>query len=81
MAAGSDADIVIYDPNEPHEVRIDRLISRAAGCARAFEGMKLRGTITHTLVNGAVVYDRGTIADEPHGRFVGPQSASVATAA
>lgn len=81
VAAGSDADIVIYDPNELNEVHIDRLTSRAAGCARAFDGMKLRGTITHTLVNGTVVYDHGTIVDGPHGRFVAPQSAPVATPA
>lgn len=81
VAAGSDADIVIYDPNKPNEVHIDRLVSRAAGCARAFDGMKLVGTITHTLVNGTVVYDHGTIVDGSHGRFVAPQSASMATSA
>jgi dihydroorotase-like cyclic amidohydrolase len=78
VAVGSDADIVVYAPNESNEIRIDHLVSRAAGCAQAFDGMKLRGRITHTLVNGNLVYEDGEIVDGPPGRFVGPQSAAVA---
>lgn len=82
VAAGSDADIVVYDPNERSELRIERLVSRAAGCARAFDGMKLRGRITHTLVNGNLVYKNSAIVEgTPGGHFVGPQSTPVAAPA
>jgi allantoinase len=78
VAVGSDADIVVYAPGQSNEIRVDRLISRAAGCAQAFDGMKLQGRITHTLVNGSVVYENGSIVDGPPGRFVGPQREAAA---
>jgi dihydroorotase (multifunctional complex type) len=81
VAVGSDADIVVYAPSQTNEIRIDRMVSRAAGCAQAFDGMTFRGTITHTLVNGNVVYENGAILDGPPGRFVGPRNAAAAVPA
>jgi dihydroorotase (multifunctional complex type) len=77
VEVGSDADLVIFAPDIVNEVRTDRLLSRAAGCARAYEGMTLCGSITHTLVNGHMVYEDGRIVDGPPGRFITTETVPV----
>src|SRR5262249_10698371 len=69
IAAGADADLVVYDPSykgirsaKTHHSRSDRSI---------FEGFKVRGRPTYVVANGRVQYADGKLAVERGaGRFV-----------
>lgn len=76
VAAGADADLVIVDPAAQAEVRIDCLLSRAAGCAILYDGLQLRGRIETTLVAGQIAYRDGRIEGPPRGRFIAPVEAA-----
>src|SRR5262249_44723777 len=43
VSEGADADLVVFAPDAVTTVRIDRLHTKAAGCALAYDGMALRG--------------------------------------
>ncbi|MDQ0188678.1 dihydropyrimidinase [Alicyclobacillus cycloheptanicus] len=68
VAVGSDADIVIWDPNAErvisasnHHMNVDNNI---------FEGMAVRGQPRTVLLRGSVIVDRGQFLGEPgRGRF------------
>jgi dihydropyrimidinase len=69
IAAGSDADIVIFDPDEEHT------ITAAAHHMNVdysgFEGWKVRGKVKTVLLRGTVAVDDGTLAVPPgFGRYV-----------
>lgn len=69
IAPGMDADITVIDPSHTRTVRPDRLQSRADW--NPYEGMKLGGFATHTLVRGTPVVENGRVTGTPgHGRFV-----------
>jgi allantoinase len=74
VSEGADADLVVFAPDAGTTVRIDRLHTKAAGCALAYDGMELQGRIERTLVAGQIVYDNGRIIGQPRGRFVRPDS-------
>jgi dihydroorotase len=74
VTEGADADLVIFAPNAQTNLRMDRLFTKAAHCARAYEGMTLRGQIEQTLVTGRPAYKHGRIIGEPRGRFVRPDT-------
>lgn len=59
------ADIAIIDPCQPHTVTTDKILSRCGWSP--FEGHTFPHTITHTLVNGVVAYENGTINDNCRG--------------
>lgn len=59
------ADIAIIDPTQPHTVTTDKILSRCGWSP--FEGHTFPHTITHTLVNGVVAYENGTINDNCRG--------------
>ena len=69
IAAGSDADIVIYDPQArqtlsaaTHHMNVDY---------SAYEGMEIPGRVVTTLSRGRVVIDDGTYQGHPgHGTFL-----------
>ncbi|MBU0553104.1 dihydropyrimidinase [Myxococcota bacterium] len=69
IAVGSDADIVLYDPNqrgvisaETHHHRVDRSI---------FEGFEIKGAVTHTIARGVVRFAHGTLnVEEGSGRYI-----------
>ncbi len=72
VSEGADADLVIFDPDHDTVVRGERLLTKAAGCAVAYEGMPLRGRIERTFLLGQPVYEHGEIVGQPRGRFVRP---------
>jgi allantoinase len=80
VSEGADADLVVFAPNLQTEVRMDRLVTKAAHCAHAYEGMALRGRIEQTLVNGHTAYKDGRIVGPPRGRFVQPDTTSTTAA-
>lgn len=69
IAVGSDADIVVFDPNakgvrgaKHHHSKADRSI---------FEGFKVQGLPAQVIVNGKVQYENGRLAVEKGaGRFI-----------
>jgi allantoinase len=59
IAVGSDADLVIWDPDAWFEVRGRDLEHRHA--TTPYEGMKLRGAVVRTVLGGKTVFDDGVI--------------------
>lgn len=57
LAAGLDADIVLFDPEESRVISADRFRSKSANSC--FIGMRLTGVIRYTLVGGQVVFEDG----------------------
>jgi dihydropyrimidinase len=69
IAVGSDADIVIFDPNE--EMTISAKTHHMNVDYSCYEGMKVRGVTKTVLSRGEVVIDEGKYAGRAgHGRFL-----------
>lgn len=69
IAIGSDADLVVWDPNL--EWTIDSTQTHTRSDFSLYEGETIVGRPTMTLVRGTVVYDNGTITANPgHGGLV-----------
>jgi dihydropyrimidinase len=69
IGAGSDADLVVFDPKAGGALRDDELHS-AAGFS-PYAGLELSGRVRTTICRGRVVYDRGTVTGEPGwGQFI-----------
>jgi allantoinase len=78
IAAGSDADLVIYDPRVTTTIREDMLFSQARACDKLYEGMTFQGKIERTIVNGRTVFHNGQITGQPGwGQFVRPRRENV----
>ncbi len=58
IAEGSDADLAIVDYNIDWSVDASKLQTKAWETV-LFDGMKVRGKVTHTIVNGQVSYEEG----------------------
>ena len=54
LSVGEKADICIYNPQTNWILQTEKMIS--AGRNTPFEGWELKGKVTHTLLNGKVVY-------------------------
>jgi len=75
LAAGSDADIVLADPDRETMVQGARLHSKAR--SSPFEGWRLRGALVMTILRGHVVMEDSRIVDEPPaGMFIPGAGAS-----
>jgi dihydroorotase (multifunctional complex type) len=69
MAVGSDADFTIVDLDREFTLSSERSFSKSGWTA--FDGIKVRGMPTHTIVRGKVVYEEGEFkAEAGYGRFV-----------
>ncbi len=74
LEVGSDADLVLYDPEARTTVRTEQWHSRSHASARLFEGASYRGRVESSLVRGELVYQKGEIvAARGHGRMVRPE--------
>ncbi len=56
LETGNDADICIFDTEASTSINKDNLLS--AGKNTPFNGWELKGSVTHTIFNGKVVFDR-----------------------
>jgi allantoinase len=73
LTPGSDADMVIFDPNQKWTVRGSDQHSIAGWTP--YEGMELTGKVETTIVRGQIVYDRGEFkVDSGFGNFVRPEA-------
>jgi dihydropyrimidinase len=69
IAAGSDADLVIFDPGRT--MRLSAATHHMKVDYSAFEGRDVTGVPTVVLSRGRVIVDRGVFTGKPgHGRFV-----------
>lgn len=70
LKPGSDADIVIVDPNDLWEVREEDLYLKHD--VSPYIGRKLKGRIGYTILRGEVVAIGGEVVGGPHGRWIMP---------
>lgn len=68
LREGYYADIAIIDPCQPYTVTPNKILSRCGWSP--FEGHTYPHTITHTLVNGVVAYENGTINNNCRGQLL-----------
>jgi dihydropyrimidinase len=69
LEPGSDADIVIFDPDETDTVSAED--NASVSDHTIYEGMEVSGAVTKTFVRGTLVADDGEVVGDPgHGRFV-----------
>lgn len=54
LSVGASADIVIFDPNQVYAVDKNKLHGKSKNTP--FKGMKLKGKVRYTILNGEVVY-------------------------
>ena len=66
IAAGLDADLVIWDPDL--ETRVDPVRLQHRHPVTPYAGMRLKGAVRRTLVRGEMVYEEGKFLDAPRGR-------------
>lgn len=69
LAVGSDADIIVLDPQKKWSIHAENLHSTAGWTP--YEGMELSGKVETTVVRGKIVYQNGEIIGEKgYGRFI-----------
>jgi allantoinase len=75
IAAGSDADIVIWNPETQFRVTPEMLHHRHK--FTPYAGEKLSGVVMKTFLRGRTVYDRGKFAEVPQGLLLSRTSPTV----
>ena len=68
LQAGSDADIVVYDPRASHVIRADDSLSRAD--YNPYEGFVTAGGVTQVYLRGRLAVDQGAVTGEAGGRYL-----------
>jgi allantoinase len=68
LAAGYDADIVVWDPER--EFKVVPAIIRHRHKLTPYSGMELRGVVEMTYVSGKKVYEMGALGGAPTGRAI-----------
>lgn len=57
------ADLVLVDTNESQTVARENVLYKCGWSP--LEGTTLRGAVTHTIINGSVIYNQGNFAQRP----------------
>ena len=71
LSIGSDADIVIFDPEKRWVLKGDQMHTSAKWTP--YEGMEITGGVETTIVRGKIIYHQGRIAgDKGFGAFIKP---------
>ncbi len=68
IAAGYDADLVLFDPDKSFVVRAAE--SESTQGYTPFEGMELTGQVVSTYLRGGLIYDKGRIVGQPRGQYL-----------
>mgnify|MGYP000671463575 CR=1 FL=1 len=66
IRAGYYADLVLVDANQAHTITRDSLLYKCGWSP--LEGTTLRGAVTHTFLNGALMYENGNIKEAHHAK-------------
>ena len=69
IAAGRDADFVVFDPDATFTVDAARLLHRHP--VTPYDGMRLRGVVEQTILRGETVYRDGTVSAVALGELIG----------
>jgi len=78
IAVNSDADLVLYDPNETTTIHEDMLFSKAKACDKLYDGMTFQGKVVRTICNGTTVFvDGDVVGERGGGKFVRPNANNV----
>ena len=72
VSPGSDADLVLIDPQSGFTVDSARFLSRSGGSGKAYDGMDLTGRVITTLSRGRTVFTDGKVIGDSGGKFVSP---------
>lgn len=73
VAPGSDADLVVYDPEGRYPVDLATWQSRSAAMGHVWAGYDMAGRVERTIVRGRTVYLDGRITGEPgYGEALSP---------
>ena len=59
------ADLVVVDPTRPYTVTTDNLLYKCGWSP--LEGMEMPASVTHTFVNGQLVYENGQVLESGYG--------------
>ncbi len=71
LAPGTDADIVLVDPNREWTISNDSVLSKIEWTP--YDGRRVKGAVARTLVRGQDVWVDGEVVGEPgHGRLASP---------
>jgi allantoinase len=74
LQPGSDADIVLYDPQVTTTIDTSAWFSRSRRSAKVFEGMTYRGRVVRTISRGQTVFHCGQIVGKQgYGKLVRPR--------
>jgi dihydropyrimidinase len=68
LKAGSDADIVVFDPKENGVITAENSLSKCG--YEPFEGMRTVGKIEKVFLRGRLAYQDGEVVLEHTGKFV-----------
>jgi allantoinase len=68
LAAGYDADIVVWNPNAT--IVVDSALIRHRHKITPYEGQTLLGAVERTYLGGALVFERGALVGELCGKLV-----------
>jgi len=66
VKVGYYADLVLLDPSSPWTVNKDNLLYKCGWSP--FEGVTFQSKITHTFVNGSLVYNQGEFSNIKKGK-------------
>jgi len=70
---GSDADLVIYDPNNSYTLRREQWLTKTADSNRLYDGWQSHGHVQATILNGHVIYRDGNyVGERGAGQLVKP---------
>ena len=59
LSIGSNADIVIIDPNQTYKINVENFLSK--GKNSPFNNREVTGKVLYTLVDGKIVVENGNI--------------------
>ena len=68
IAAGADADLVVYDPHADHILRAEDMVSRAG--YTPYEGWRTKGSIAQVYLRGTLAVDHGEMKAGPIGTYI-----------
>ncbi|MCQ3803006.1 MAG: dihydroorotase family protein [bacterium] len=72
VSPGSDADLVLINPQGGLTVDSARFLSRSGGSGKAYDGMELAGRVLTTICGGRIVFDNGKVIGTSGGKFISP---------
>ena len=68
LRPGSDADIVVYDPEASHVIRADECVANVD--YNPYEGFVTSGSISQVWLRGRLAAEDGAVLDGPEGKYM-----------